>query len=520
MAWLVTAVMAMSLSVGDLAAAPAAEVWIAVRTDGKAGQGTLSDPYDGSSQEKFDALVASFGPNTHMHLGRGTYQTAWDHSWVVKDGWSIEGAGMKTTVIQLVPGLTKQDKVSAAVFAGVYDKTVTGFVVKNLTIDCNWAGLANSAQPGKPVRSFAASAAVSDSATIFAEGGFTQMDVGRTVSGSGIPENSWIGIVKSPTSIGLSSSAVSNKPVKASLAKGTTIVIAERNCQLMAAYVYGANNCTFDHVRAIHGYGSITNGVECFALGFASGPTHEATGNLMTNCLVEEWHGNYASPFALAGFRGSPSYPGVVTAMTNSRVEYCSAIGKPGIVGYPDRGSVTPFTSGGVNLADVKNCVVRNNRFVDCQGAAYQDTGGFDGVEVSGNTVIRGFEGVVFSVTPGNFPDAVFRNLKILRNRLGIQRRFTKGANYGILVRNNCAPRIEGNYITYDKSGPGGDVFWGLSVSGTGGTIIHNTIDGAEFTKVGDNGVTNGAPDSRFQLSNNRTPRGGSVRGMADARSK
>src|SRR5258708_9277291 len=32
-------------------------VWIAVRTDGVAGTGTQNDPYDGSTQGKFDALM-------------------------------------------------------------------------------------------------------------------------------------------------------------------------------------------------------------------------------------------------------------------------------------------------------------------------------------------------------------------------------------------------------------------------------------------------------------------------------
>jgi hypothetical protein len=167
----------------------------------------------------------------------------------------------------------------------------------------------------------------------------------------------------------------------------------------------------------------------------------------------------------------------------------------------------------------VKNCAIYHNRFEDCQGAAYQDTGGFDGIEISDNTVIRGFEGIVFSVNPKNFPDAVFRNLRITHNRLNIQRRYTKGANYGIIVRNDCSPVIEHNKITYDATGPGGDVFWALSVNGTGGTIRNNTIDGSEYVKIGDAGLTNGAPDLRYHLSNNRTSRGARIPGLPDINS-
>src|SRR5437016_6419388 len=73
---------------------PPREVWIAVRSDGRAGKGTVTDPYNGSTQGKFDMRVASVGPNTLIHLGPGTFQTAWNHSWRVKDGWCFVGAGM------------------------------------------------------------------------------------------------------------------------------------------------------------------------------------------------------------------------------------------------------------------------------------------------------------------------------------------------------------------------------------------------------------------------------------------
>jgi len=33
------------------------DVWVAYRTDGVAGSGTQSDPFDGSTQAKFDALM-------------------------------------------------------------------------------------------------------------------------------------------------------------------------------------------------------------------------------------------------------------------------------------------------------------------------------------------------------------------------------------------------------------------------------------------------------------------------------
>src|ERR1041384_7891125 len=46
------------------------DVWIAVRTDGQPGTGTQDDPYDGSTPEKFDALMQGFAAtqNLGIHL--------------------------------------------------------------------------------------------------------------------------------------------------------------------------------------------------------------------------------------------------------------------------------------------------------------------------------------------------------------------------------------------------------------------------------------------------------------------
>ena len=39
------------------------EIWIAARTDGVKGSGTLNDPYDGSTVTKFDALTMKASPS-------------------------------------------------------------------------------------------------------------------------------------------------------------------------------------------------------------------------------------------------------------------------------------------------------------------------------------------------------------------------------------------------------------------------------------------------------------------------
>lgn len=56
------------------------DIWIAARTDGVNGSGTLNDPYDGSTQARFDAIMKAITIQTEsnpvtIHLGPGTFET-------------------------------------------------------------------------------------------------------------------------------------------------------------------------------------------------------------------------------------------------------------------------------------------------------------------------------------------------------------------------------------------------------------------------------------------------------------
>ena len=107
-----------------------AEVYLAVRTDGKDGAGTATDPFNASTQAKFDALFAHFGPNTAIHLGPGTYHTKGAASFSVKPYWKIRGAGYEVTrIIQDRVGV-----ISCTVFRGTAD----GVEIEDLSIDCGF----------------------------------------------------------------------------------------------------------------------------------------------------------------------------------------------------------------------------------------------------------------------------------------------------------------------------------------------------------------------------------------------
>src|SRR5690242_16247275 len=80
------------------------EYWVDYRTDGNAGSGTETDPFDGSSQSKLDALLNSFPPFTTVHLGAGTFLTNGSGSggWQPKSGQRVVGAGIDDTFLKLV----------------------------------------------------------------------------------------------------------------------------------------------------------------------------------------------------------------------------------------------------------------------------------------------------------------------------------------------------------------------------------------------------------------------------------
>jgi len=123
-------------------------VWIAFRTDGIKGSGTLNDPYDGSTASKFDALMNGFSANTRVQLGPGIFQTQGysdevTGGWQTKPGMKIVGSGIDVTTLQLAlnPQATNAQIYAighALVAAGVANRMDT-VEVSDLTVDCNLA---------------------------------------------------------------------------------------------------------------------------------------------------------------------------------------------------------------------------------------------------------------------------------------------------------------------------------------------------------------------------------------------
>ena len=125
---------------------PKQEVWVSLRNDGLAGTGTQTDPFDGTTQSRFDAVMAAIPPNSAIHLGPGTFRTAVARPWLVKPGWSITGGGMDVTIVQLAGNASAITSVSC--FSSDPNISTDNVTISDLTIDCNWPELSQTAVIG------------------------------------------------------------------------------------------------------------------------------------------------------------------------------------------------------------------------------------------------------------------------------------------------------------------------------------------------------------------------------------
>jgi hypothetical protein len=230
-----------------------------------------------------------------------------------------------------------------------------------------------------------------------------------------------------------------------------------------AVALFGSNNL-LERVRCINSYGSGANKKEHFAMILAGSRFGDANNNVIRECRAEQPQGTYGNPFALAGWVWGPTN----YMAANCKVLSCTAVGV-------NNGMEVGFTSGGVNMANVKDCEIDSNTFIDCFGAAYSDTGSIDGLRVTNNTVIRGWQGVGLANTPG----FVKQNILISGNNFNIQNRLSDDRSYGITIAGGTSTNltIGNNTISFDPGGAGVLSFCGIRALALNATVISdNTI--------------------------------------------
>jgi hypothetical protein len=136
-------------------------IFIAFRNDGKSGAGTASDPFDGSTAEKFDTLLRSRSEAGVTHLvvclGPSTFQTEGSRDYVlgeghhdrkqlagftVNQGWKIHGVGIDQTILQLADlYFDPTGKYFGEEMITTYDLNSYGVEISDLTLDANFPQL-------------------------------------------------------------------------------------------------------------------------------------------------------------------------------------------------------------------------------------------------------------------------------------------------------------------------------------------------------------------------------------------
>lgn len=455
--------------------------------DGMTGcEGTYKDPFDGSTQTKFDAILAAVSAETHIHLGPGTFlvtgQTSGNSN--VKSSQWIQGSGPNVTTVKMTGGLLTGGSFVSAL-AGNADYVT----ISDVTIDANWNGMANTADNGATVRSVGDGVTNGTPTVTSATLVLTVNDLHSVVVSTDVPANTYIGIINSPTSLGLSSSPTSNVPVNATGSHtGQTVALKEKNTKTGAVALFGTNN-TLRNVVSINTFGSFANNLEQFALLLGTptgGP--DSVDNTIDNCTAKQPYGNYGATFALFG---NSSFK-----IRNSKVINSKGIGI-------NSGSDSGFNTGGVNVAYIDHCLINGNTFTDCD-LYHHDTGSADEIIVSNNRVIRGHYGITAGVV------ATRTGFYVLNNDINIQNRDPGlGASNGILIvqptSNNVV--VSGNRITIDRTGLSGTTFLNqLNLTGLNGATI-----GPNYLDFDSGNGTNTATGSNVARLGNRIIQTGNV---------
>lgn len=115
---------------------PTRHFWVALRSDGNAGTGSETDPFDAGSVQKLNNLFENFrnyGDNLTIHFAPGTYYG--DRQWQPKNNWNICGAGIDRTIFK-----TKANPAvigTVGFCAGSYEDGPTDFHISDVTFDFN-----------------------------------------------------------------------------------------------------------------------------------------------------------------------------------------------------------------------------------------------------------------------------------------------------------------------------------------------------------------------------------------------
>lgn len=101
--------------------------------------GTINNPYDASTVDRFDAVMSIMPPSAVVHLQAGIYFSRGQQGWGPKSFQQIIGAGIDATIIKFPPDLVANGKMNGNwILAPQSPYRQTNILVSDLTLDCNY----------------------------------------------------------------------------------------------------------------------------------------------------------------------------------------------------------------------------------------------------------------------------------------------------------------------------------------------------------------------------------------------
>jgi hypothetical protein len=227
------------------------EFWVsALPNSNPTPTGTIADPYDGSTQPKFDSVMNGISANSTIHLLGGTYYTKGEWGFSVKTGQKILGSGMDITTVVLTNTGTSTIFYNAG--GGAWG---TGIEISDLTCDANAQNLA-------PSNTYAA---------IWIQGPGTKI---RRVKAKGLahgtipPTSEVFGITcTAPDGVNAEEVVVEDcvvmPPVSGSVCSSIAVWAGSNSyvsARFSGNWIYGTNTTSVDAFNLCHSYNSLVTG--------------------------------------------------------------------------------------------------------------------------------------------------------------------------------------------------------------------------------------------------------------------
>ena len=358
------------------------EFWISTSTN-TANLGTLDNPYDGSTQLKFDAAMNNLPANSTIHILAGTYQTLGTGAggYTLKSGQKVLGSGIDNTLIRLIPNSGNGSSVYVMCNSG---NVPSNNVVSDLTLDASYASTPN----------------VSYNGVVLSGGHHTVRNV-KVINTGGIP---------SLESFAIAIDAGGCGPAETNNSEGNLV----ENCVIGPVMAYGGDGIAFNVSRDLF----------CPQLGMIwisgiirnnriDGAPLGINGSWMRNTLVE---GNYIHGGG-AGFYGDTGgYTNIIVA--HNVFEDCGTAVT--LAGYPRQNlmfcynTVSSTTSNGIawafrfhynttftNISIIGNTVTFNGN-TPAPGSTFLWANDITGLIVANNTVEPSLVSTISSCTGVN----------------------------------------------------------------------------------------------------------------------